>query len=60
MEYLDGITLRELARKMGRSRLEVALSFGIQIAEANAAIHAARILHRDNKPENSTSCGGDT
>ena len=50
MELVEGRTLRQLAAD-GLS-LERAISIARQIAEALAVAHAARIVHRDIKPDN--------
>lgn len=53
MEYLDGKTLRKLLKKSPLGLPEpVAVRFGKQIADALAAAHAKKIIHRDVKPEN--------
>ena len=51
MELVPGATLGDVMRG-GRLPLRTALSFAAQIAEALAAAHAARVVHRDIKPHN--------
>ncbi|MDZ4797325.1 MAG: serine/threonine-protein kinase [Bryobacteraceae bacterium] len=51
MEYIAGKTLDQLIPKKG-FRVNEALKYAIQIADALAAAHAAGIVHRDLKPGN--------
>ena len=51
MEYVPGKTLDELIPRKGM-RLNDALKYSVQIADALAAAHAAGIVHRDLKPAN--------
>jgi serine/threonine protein kinase/tetratricopeptide (TPR) repeat protein len=51
MEYLEGVTLKQRL-SAGPLKMETALGFGIEIADALETAHAARIVHRDIKPAN--------
>jgi len=51
MEYLTGQTLTQAIPLAGLPLRDV-LSYGLQIADALAAAHAAGIVHRDLKPAN--------
>ena len=51
MEYVEGKTLDQLIPRKGM-RLNDALKYSAQIADALAAAHAAGIVHRDLKPAN--------
>ncbi len=57
MEYVDGRTLEDLVGRKGL-KLTDALKYGVQIADALAAAHAAGIIHRDLKPGNVMVTGG--
>jgi serine/threonine-protein kinase len=50
-EFIEGQTLRERLRSSS-IKLSDAIDIAIQIAGALSAAHAARIVHRDVKPEN--------
>ncbi len=50
-EYVDGVTLRELAGRGGPS-LSATLEIAIQVVSALAEAHQAGIVHRDLKPDN--------
>ncbi len=52
MEYLPGITLRELLKQQHRLTTDQALEIGEAVLAGLAAAHAAGIVHRDLKPEN--------
>ena len=51
MEYVPGRTIDDLIPRNGM-RVRDALAFGVEIADALAAAHAAGIVHRDLKPAN--------
>jgi len=52
LEYIDGVTLREVERQVGRLPAPRALDIATQLAAAMAHAHANGISHRDLKPEN--------
>jgi serine/threonine-protein kinase len=58
MEKLDGLTLRDVLRRLGRLSVAEALHVAAQIAEGVAAAHGQNVIHRDLKPENAfVQCG---
>ncbi|GAA1695332.1 hypothetical protein GCM10009808_10700 [Microbacterium sediminicola] len=52
MEYLPGITLRELLRQEKRLTIEQTITVMDAVLAGLAAAHRAGIVHRDVKPEN--------
>jgi eukaryotic-like serine/threonine-protein kinase len=52
MEYVDGVTLTELVRRRGPLTPDRAAPLFARVADALAAAHASRIVHRDVKPSN--------
>ncbi|HEU0256950.1 MAG TPA: Stk1 family PASTA domain-containing Ser/Thr kinase [Microbacteriaceae bacterium] len=56
MEYLPGITLRDLLRERGRLTGAQAVGIGVAVLSGLAAAHRAGIIHRDLKPENVLLC----
>jgi serine/threonine protein kinase len=51
-EYVEGETLKERIRRMGRLPISEAVAYAIEIARALGAAHARHIVHRDVKPQN--------
>lgn len=52
MEYVPGTTLRELLDQHGALELTPGLQIAKQICRGLAAVHKARIIHGDLKPQN--------
>ena len=51
-EYVEGETLKDRIRRMGRLPIPEAVAYAIEIARALEAAHERRIVHRDVKPQN--------
>src|SRR3954465_3680133 len=51
-EYVEGETLKDRIRRMGRLPVDEALAYAIEIARALGAAHTRHIVHRDVKPQN--------
>lgn len=52
MEYIDGISLKELIEKKGSIEPEAAAEYAKQICDALQAAHDNNLVHRDIKPQN--------
>ena len=52
MEYVEGLTVRELLDVRGKLGVEPALAIGIQLAESLVVAHEMGVIHRDIKPQN--------
>jgi eukaryotic-like serine/threonine-protein kinase len=51
-EYVEGETLKERIRRLGRLPVPDAIAYAIEIGRGLIAAHAERIVHRDVKPQN--------
>ncbi len=51
-EYIEGETLKDRIRRLGRLEIPEAVAYCIEIARALSAAHAHHIVHRDVKPQN--------
>jgi eukaryotic-like serine/threonine-protein kinase len=51
-EYVEGETLKERIRRMGRLPMDEAIAYAIEIARALGCAHSHQIVHRDVKPQN--------
>ncbi len=51
-EHVEGETLKERIRRLGRLPIAEAVAYAIEIARALGAAHARHIVHRDVKPQN--------
>ena len=52
LEYVEGETLKERIRRLGRLPVAEAVAYAIEIGRALSAAHAERLVHRDVKPQN--------
>lgn len=51
-EYVEGETLKERIRRLGRLPIPEAVAYAIEIARALGCAHERAIVHRDVKPQN--------
>src|SRR3954451_22072576 len=51
-EYVEGETLKDRIRRLGRLPVDEAIAYAIEIARALGAAHTRGIVHRDVKPQN--------
>jgi eukaryotic-like serine/threonine-protein kinase len=51
-EYIEGETLKERIRRMGRLPMDEAIAYAIEINRALGCAHSHHIVHRDVKPQN--------
>jgi eukaryotic-like serine/threonine-protein kinase len=51
-EYVEGETLKDRIRRLGRLPVDEAIAYAIEITRALGAAHARGIVHRDVKPQN--------
>ena len=52
MEYLEGVTLKDLQKRKGALPLSVGLQIAKQMCHGLAAAHQQGVIHRDIKPQN--------
>lgn len=52
MEYVDGMTIKDMIRKNGALPLAKTLDYAVQIARAIEHAHRGHIIHRDIKSQN--------
>ncbi|HEY2636807.1 MAG TPA: protein kinase, partial [Solirubrobacteraceae bacterium] len=51
-EYVEGETLKDRIRRLGRLPITEAVAYAIEIARALGCAHANHVVHRDVKPQN--------
>src|SRR5919198_5355215 len=51
-EYVEGETLKERIRRLGRLPVAEAVAYAIEIGRALSCAHSHRFVHRDVKPQN--------
>lgn len=52
MEYVKGITLKQLIKQRGMLPLKIGIQIGKQLSSALEAAHEKGVVHRDIKPQN--------
>jgi serine/threonine-protein kinase len=52
MEYIEGISLKELIERKGFIKPDTAADYAMQICDALGAAHDNNLIHRDIKPQN--------
>jgi hypothetical protein len=52
LEFVEGETLKQYIRRMGRLSVGEAVAYAIEIGRALSAAHSERLVHRDVKPQN--------
>jgi CheY-like chemotaxis protein len=52
MEYVEGLTVRELLDSRGKLAVEPALAIATQLAQSLVVAHETGVIHRDIKPQN--------
>jgi eukaryotic-like serine/threonine-protein kinase len=51
-EYVEGETLKERIRRLGRLPVAEAVAYAVEIARALECAHSHKLVHRDVKPQN--------
>ncbi len=58
MEYIDGVSLKEIIKRKGKLPLDVAVEIFLKIVSAIEFAHKNGVIHRDIKPSNILLKGG--